>query len=262
MSFTSYDRKSYRESKRRRRQAMRQNETGIIKPFRRRNKPLFIGVAAAVLLCAVAALVFFHPFAPAQKEAQDPRFSLSDEERLQLVNRASPMKETDVPPLAEFQSVKVHAVIAGNLEAMTAAAKKKGITLSVTDGYVSFSEQQKRYEKELAQFEGKKEYTPVRAQAAAQAIVPKAGCSEAQTGLYVEFDVSDPHVKAFVERECIHFGFIQRYAENKEDQTHMRYNESGYRFVGKEDAEKMRAFDMCLEEYDDYLSSQSINTVL
>ena len=42
----------------------------------------------------------------------------------------------------------------------------------------------------------------------------------------------------------------------------MRYNESGYRFVGKEDAEKMRAFDMCLEEYDDYLSSQSINTVL
>ena len=70
MSFTSYDRKSYRESKRRRRQAMRQNETGIIKPFRRRNKPLFIGVAAAVLLCAVAALVFFHPFAPAQKEAQ------------------------------------------------------------------------------------------------------------------------------------------------------------------------------------------------
>lgn len=261
MGFSAYefDKKSYRESKRRRRQAMLQSETGVIKPYRRGGKrKLWIILAAAVLVCAVAAVpvcLYCFPAASRQSAAEDA-LSLSREERLRPVNKAEPLAPSDVPELAEFENVKVHASIAGMLEAMRDAAKQQGIDLKVTDGYVSYEEQQKRYEENLAPYLKNPKFTPVRAQAAAQRIVPEAGCSEAQTGLYVEFDIADPRAKAFVERECIHYGLIQRYAENKEEITHMQRNDAGYRFVGVEDAEKMRAFDMCLEEYADYVDSQ------
>ena len=144
---------------------------------------------------------------------------------------------------------------------MRQGAEQKNIRLTVTEGYISFDEQQKRYEKNLAPYLNSPDYTPVRAQAAAQRIVPEAGCCEAQTGLLVLFDVTDPRTKQFIERECVRYGFIQRYAENKEDITHMQQNPSAYRYVGKEDAEKMRAFDMCLEEYADYVASQHSATL-
>ena len=79
-----------------------------------------------------------------------------------------------------------------------------------------------------------------------------AGCCEAQTGLLVSFDVSNSHNKSFLERECIRYGFILRYPEGKDEVTHINPSESLYRYVGKENAEKMRAFDMCLEEYAEY----------
>ena len=253
-----YDRKSYRESKRRRKQALRQSETGYIKPYRRsgRRKALIVAAAAVLVLAIAAVPVCMHLFSPERTAAQRRRVTLSASERLRPVNKASPLQKTDVPPLTPFGNVRVHAAIADKLEKMSEAAKQQGITLTVTAGYVSYDEQQKLYEQNLAPFLKDPAYTPVRAQAAAQRIVPEAGCSEAQTGLLVEFDVTDPRAKQFIERECIRFGFIQRYPEHKEDITHRQKSESAYRYVGKEDAEKMRAFDMCLEEYADYVDSQ------
>ena len=52
-----YDKKSYRESKRRRKQALRQSETGVIKPYRRGNRTAVIAVCAAVALCVAVAAV-------------------------------------------------------------------------------------------------------------------------------------------------------------------------------------------------------------
>ena len=258
-----YDRKSYRESKRRRKQALRQSETGYIKPYRRsgRRKALIVAAAAVLVLAIAAVPVCMHLFSPERTAAQRRRVTLSASERLRPVNKANPLQKTDVPPLAPFEKVKVHAAIADELEAMRQGAEQKNIRLTVTEGYISFDEQQKRYEKNLAPYLNSPDYTPVRAQAAAQRIVPEAGCCEAQTGLLVLFDVTDPRTKQFIERECVRYGFIQRYAENKEDITHMQQSPSAYRYVGKEDAEKMRAFDMCLEEYAYYVASQHSATL-
>ena len=121
-----------------------------------------------------------------------------------------------------------------------------------------YQEQKKLFDENLEVFLQKPEYTPVRAQAAAQKLVPEAGSCEAQTGLLVEFDLTDPKAKAFLERECINYGFILRFPEGKEDITHIQPLESAYRYVGRADAEKMRTFDMCLEEYVDYISNQSV----
>ena len=242
MGFSSYDKNSYRESKRRRKQAMRQSETGYIKPYRRSQKPLLVLICAAVLCVAAAVLLIWQPFAPKHSESEVVRLTAA--ERLRQVNRANPMEAEEVPALTSFGQVQVHPAVADALEKMCAAAAERGVTLTVLSGYVSYEEQQKLYERNLSEYLKQKGLTPVRAQAAAQAVVPEAGST-------------NPRAKAFAERECINYGFIQRYPEHKEDKTHINYRANGYRYVGTEDAGKMRAFDMCLEEYDDYISSQS-----
>lgn len=262
MGLSPYDRKQYRESKRRRKQALLQSETGYIKPYRRRNKllPVIIGIAVLCAAAVAAAVSFRHVSLP-QTKASVSRTALTREERLRSVNKSHPLKKDDVTPLADYQAVRVHKAIVGDLSALCEAANRQGLSPKVVKGYVSFDEQQQLYEKNLSAFLSQPGYTQVRAQAAARRVVPEAGCCEAQTGLCVEFDVHDAHVKAFLERECIKYGFIRRFAENKEEQTHMQHSDAAYRFVGKDDAEKMRAFDMCLEEYNDYLDSQSTVTL-
>lgn len=262
MGLSPYDRKQYRESKRRRRQALAQSETGFIKPYRRRNKTLLIVVGVAVLCAAaVAAAVSFRHVSLPHPGVSAGAAALSRSERLRPVNKSHPLEKSDVPPLTGYNGVKVHKAIVGELSAMCEAAKRQGISPKIVKGYVSYDEQQQLYEQNLAAFLKQPDYTQVRAQAAARRVVPEAGCCEAQTGLYVEFDVTDARVKAFLERECIRYGFIRRFAENKEEQTHIQHSDAAYRYVGKEDAEKMRAFDMCLEEYNDYLDSQSTVTL-
>ena len=97
MGFSSYDKNSYRESKRRRKQAMRQSETGYIKPYRRSKKPLIILICAAVL-CVAAAVLLWQPFAPKHAESE-AAVRLTAAERLRQVNRANPMEAEEVPAL-------------------------------------------------------------------------------------------------------------------------------------------------------------------
>lgn len=257
MGLSPYDKKRYKESKRRRKQALLQSETGYIVPYRRRKKPLVIGICAMALILIAAAVVSI-VFACNSKPVSIASVSneIESDERLRVVNRANRLEEDYKPELLSFDGVMVHKSIVGALEQITKAAADKGVLLKVSRGYVSFDDQQKLYNQNLEAFLKMPEYTPVRAQAAAQMIVPEAGCSEAQTGLLIEFDLSDTHSKSFIERECINYGFILRYPDGKEDITHRQAFNNVYRYVGKEDAEKMRSFDMCLEEYSDYLGSR------
>ena len=182
MGFSSYDKNSYRESKRRRKQAMRQSETGYIKPYRRSKKPLIILICAAVL-CVAAAVLLWQPFAPKHAESE-AAVRLTAAERLRQVNRANPMEAEEVPALTQFEQVQVHPVVAAALEKMCAAAAERGVTLTVLSGYVSYEEQQKLYEQNLAEYLKKKGFTPVRAQAAAQAVVPEARLKKADPTHY------------------------------------------------------------------------------
>ncbi len=257
MGLSPYDKKRYKESKRRRRQAILQSETGYIVPYRRSKKPLVIGICAlaiAMIAAVVIAIVSACNSKPVSSASVSNEIESGD--RLRVVNRANRLDEDYKPSLVSINGVEVHKGIADALEQLTKAAAEKGVSLKVTKGYVSFDAQRELYDQNLEAFLKKPDYTPVRAQAAAQMIVPEAGCSEAQTGLLVEFDLSDTHAKSFLERECINYGFILRYPDGKEDITHRQPFNNVYRYVGKEDAGKMRSFDMCLEEYSDYLGSR------
>ena len=138
------------------------------------------------------------------------------------------------------------------------AAENDGIGLQISSGYISFEEQNKLYEEMYNSIKEQNNVTSIKAESSTVKIVPKAGQSEAQTGLIVVF--SDSEEKDFeksksclwLRENAVEYGFVLRYPKDKEDLTFMTYNPSTYRFVGKNNALKMRIFGMCMEEYREY----------
>ena len=75
----------------------------------------------------------------------------------------------------------------------------------------------------------------------------------------MSFNTDDSKVKNFIGNDCIEYGFVLRYPSDKEDITKISGNNYLYRYVGKDNAVKMRTYGMCLEEYNDYLLQQKNN---
>ncbi len=257
--FTPYDKKSYKESKKRRKQALRAAKTGRILPYGTIRRRVVVCLCAVVLAVGMIVggyalyAIFFRDTESAI--AENPKTEESSE-LLLIVNRNNPLEQSYVPKLSDYISFKVNTLAYDDLSHFLDEAKSQEISLDLTSAYISYDEQQKIYNEKLNEFLADPQYTAVRAQAAVQKIVPQGGNSEAQTGLLVSFDVSSEQTEAFLERNCINYGFILRYPEDKENITLMSGSKNIYRYVGKDNALKMRSYNMCLEEYVDYLSEQ------
>lgn len=257
--LTPYDKKRYRDSKRRRRQAAKAEKTGRILPFSTAKRRIVIAVTAVILVAGLSVGGYFAYNAFADKGDTKSVQQLEQEQReelLRVVNTATPLPADYVPTLKSYGNFKINSLAENNLQNFCNKAKESGVEIKLVSSYVSFDEQEKLYNEKLSEFLSNPEYTEVRAQAAAQKLVPKGGCSEAQTGLLIGFDVSNKKTSAFIERECINYGFVQRYPKDKEDVTKISESKTLYRYVGIENAKKMRSFNMCLEEYSEYVSLQ------
>lgn len=257
--LTPYDKKRYRDSKRRRRQAAKASKTGRILPFSTARRRLVIAIAVVVIVIGASVSGYFVYNAFADKTETKSAQQLEQEqseELLRVVNSTNPLSADYVPKLKSYGDFKVNSLAENNLENFCNKAKESGIEINLVSAYVSFDEQEKLYSEKLSEFLANPDYTEVRAQAAAQKLVPRGGCSEAQTGLLIGFDMTDEKTVAFIERECINFGFVQRFPKDKEDVTKMSENKMLYRYVGIENAKKMRSFNMSLEEYSEYVSLQ------
>lgn len=257
--LTPYDKKSYRDSKRRRRQAAKAAKTGRILPFSTARRRLVIAIAVIILVAGllVGGYFAYNAFADkAQPKSAQQLEQEQSEELLRVVNNSNPLSADYMPKLKNYGNFHVNSLAANNLENFCNKAKESGVEINLVSAYVSFDEQEKLYNEKLSEFLANPDYTEVRAQAAAQKLVPKGGCSEAQTGLLIGFDMSDEKTVAFTERECINFGFVQRYPKDKEDVTKLSENKTLYRYVGIDNAKKMRSFNMSLEEYSQYVTLQ------
>ncbi len=256
-----YDKRSYKDSKKRRRQAQIAEQTGIIKPIRRNNHRKFfiiIIVLAVVIAAVVGAVLWYNNQSQITPTTQSQQIS-ETEELLTIVNLNYPLSDDYIPNLVDYENVQVNELILDDLKAMVEDAQTQGISLKLSSAYISYSEQDALYTAKYNELLSNSAYTQVRAEATAQRLVPKAGESEEQTGMIVGFDLSGSRTKAFVERKCIEYGFILRYPIDKEDITHRAYSEALYRYVGTQNATQMRSLDMCLEEYVDYISQKEIN---
>lgn len=254
-SLTPYDKKTYRESKRRRKQAFKADKTGKIMPFQAKKRKTIVAIILAVVILAVSVCGYW-AFSYFKSDDSNDVQSVSETEEnelLKVVNQAQPVEQSYVPSLEHFDGFDVNALMLDPISEMFESADSEGIELKIINAYIPFDIQQQMYEQKLDTLLSNPDYTQVRAESEAKRTVPQGGCSEFQTGLLVDFDLSESHASQWLERNCVKYGFILRYPAGKEDVCNHFASDSIYRYVGKANALNMRSYNMVLEEYNSYI---------
>ena len=137
---------------------------------------------------------------------------------------------------------------------MFEAAKADGVTgWQISAGYRSYEYQQELFDEQVAEYRAEG-FTQEKAVSATRNTVADPGASEHHTGL--AFDITVPGVSFkgteqsdWISEHCWEYGFILRYAEDKEDITGFVAEAWHFRYVGTEHSLIMRDENLCLEEY-------------
>lgn len=194
---------------------------------------------------------------------------LSNEEQKKVLTVVD--NDTQIPKdykldLGRFDNIECDKMLINDLSNMICKASQEGINLRLNKGYIDKSEQDMMYNEKVCDIMDKKSYTKVRAGVEARKLIAPGGYSEYQTGLLINFELDSNAGDSTLTKEymwlnknAIDYGFIIRYNKDKEKNTGMNFDPSCYRYVGKENAKRMRAMNMCLEEYVDYIASQSFS---
>lgn len=168
--------------------------------------------------------------------------------------------------ITTFEGVECNRVIVGDLEKMLKDARSQGINFLVKTGYISKECQDAIFKNKVEQLKIENGYTQVKAESIARKFVQPGGRSEYQTGLVVDFCSNDAEYNDFSKtqeyrwllKNSVSYGFILRYPSNKEGQTGTIFDPSVFRYVGTENAKKMRSLNMCFDEYSVYASNHNI----
>ncbi len=180
---------------------------------------------------------------------------------LTVVSSASPVDSSFAPILEKYSGVELSYLLVDDLKDMLADAKSQGMNIQIDGGYISFEEQKEIYDKAVKAYKKKKKCTIVKAEVAVRKTTPNAGESERQTGLVVEFsNGTDEKFQKTAEyrwlyKNAVNYDFVLRYPE-KENTGAVSFSPKLFRYVGKENAFNMRAYNMNLDEYSQYLKSQ------
>lgn len=150
-------------------------------------------------------------------------------------------------------SEKLDSEAATHFEEMRTAALSDGVKLTPYSGYSSYELQNQNYSNKKAYFKSMGYSEEEASKKTAEYILP-AGASEHNLGY--AFDLS-PANESFKDTDefkwlSLHaqdYGFILRYPEDKTDITKANYEPYHWRYVGIEDAKKIKASGKCLEEY-------------
>lgn len=233
-----------------------------------------VGIAIVLSAAAGALLAWFQvnrlssraesrvsSVAPVSSEASSiPVYSNSL--NLLLVNSENPIPSDYRAEVTEYDGVPVDGRIVPALQEMMQAAAAAGCPLKLTAGYVDAAKQDELYRTEVKRLMKTEKKSQVLAENEAQATVGRGGYNESQTGLSVVLAaqngtggakfVSTPQYQWLLSNS-VSYGFILRYPENKADVTGVQFQPDRFRYVGKDNAVKMRELSMCLEEYSDYV---------
>lgn len=199
-----------------------------------------------------------------QQKTQATEPELTEQEQsylLTIVSSASPVDADFVPQLTQVSGVQVSSLMADNLSTMLSEAKSDGMDISVISGYISFEEQKQKYDAAVKAHRKKNKSSIVKAEAAVKTTIPNAGECEQQTGLIVELsDGTDTKFSKTDEynwlvKNSVNYGFILRYPD-KENTGGLAFSPSLFRYVGVDNAYSMRAYNMNLDEYVQYLAAQ------
>lgn len=158
-----------------------------------------------------------------------------------------------IKPVVEGNIHKLDTRVAPHYTAMYNAAKADGITLTPYSGHRRLTTQKNNLDNKIQSYMNQG-YSKVDATKEAIKWIQIPGCSEHNAGLAMDIistDVSFENTKAFkwLQENAEDYGFIMRYAKNKESITKIHYEPWHWRYVGVDDAKAINASGQCLEEY-------------
>jgi D-alanyl-D-alanine carboxypeptidase len=183
-----------------------------------------------------------------------------DSINLLLVNSENPVTSDNEPELAEVGGVSVDARIAPALEMLKEKAAEDGVALEFSSGFISYSEQEKLYNDKVNSLVSAGE-TKIMAAHDAQKTVTKPGEADEESGLSVTLSGSaDTFTKSnvynWLNNNMLTYGFTFRYPAEKSGYTGKDADYRVIRYVGHENAVKMRQLSLCLEEYVNYVKNK------
>lgn len=176
-----------------------------------------------------------------------------------LVNHEHTLPEDFNPELTSIDKIrKFDSRAIDELKQMMNQMKKDGITnVWVQSAYRSVDKQEDVFERRVKEYMGKGK-TREEAEELVLQTINKPGTSEHNLGLavdfnYVDYDFDKTAGFQWLKKNAENYGFVLRYAKEKESITKVDYEPWHWRYVGKEHARKMNELGMCLEEYVQYL---------
>ena len=182
-----------------------------------------------------------------------------DEWYMVLANRSSVLPgHFTVAETATVGEAVVDARIAEALRQMVNDAAAAGVKLKPTNGYRSIARQQELWDARVKTLmEGGLSQADAETKAIDYTSAP--GTSDHNTGLGLDI-VSEDHpakdagfaetaAAQWLAEHAADYGFILRYPSDKTEATGMDYEPWHYRYVGSEQAHKIKESGLCLEEY-------------
>ncbi len=174
-----------------------------------------------------------------------------------VVNYQNAMTDDIQVTVGKYDVIDIDERILQPLTDMIAAAGKDGVTLWISSGYRSIETQQVLFDREVQKHldEGKSQKE---AEELAATVVAYPGTSEHNLGLAVDLngvrnDFYQTETYRWLSEHSAEYGFIERYPDGKQEITGVIFEPWHYRYVGVENAQKIEASGLCLEEYVDAL---------
>lgn len=188
-----------------------------------------------------------------------------DFENLTLVNGWNPLPDdfdfeghlTEIPKkYIKGSLTQIDKDIWPYLKEMLDDARAEGIDIGVWSPYRSYATQKWLFEKQV-QKQINNGVPKENAEDVAATIVARPGTSEHNTGLALDINCANHSFKEtkaykWLQENAENYGFIMRYAEDKQEKTGVIYESWHWRFVGVKAAHEINDLVMCLEEYVEY----------
>ncbi|MBR2734959.1 MAG: M15 family metallopeptidase [Clostridia bacterium] len=171
-----------------------------------------------------------------------------------VVNKDNFLPNGYRPKIKSCRGKEIADVAFDDLNKMIDDAKKDGIKLWISSGYRSTELQTKLFNRQIEKEKSKAVISQEEAEKRAAMVVARPGTSEHNTGLAVYFNgVSDNFYTTkeyeWLMKNAHKYGFIERYQKKWKERTGVIYEPWHFRYVGKDNAEKIKNSGLCLEEY-------------
>lgn len=175
-------------------------------------------------------------------------------EELIVINLKNPISTDYKAKTKNCRGKEVNSIIFQDLQQLIADAQKDGVRLWISSGYRDIKRQTMLFKKQVEREFSKEVISQEEAELRASKIVAKPYTSEHNTGLAVDFNgVCDDFYKTkeykWLMDNADKYGFIERYQEKWKELTGVIYEPWHFRYVGKEEAPKIKESGLCLEEY-------------